>query len=398
MASLASAPAAAETAKKHTVTPWEVDTDGGVDYEKLTRDFGSSNITPELIGRLERVTGQKAHPWLTRGIYYSHRDLNLMLDLYEKGEKFYLYTGRGPSSESLHLGHMLPFIFTKWLQDVFQCPLVIQLTDDEKFLWKDLAAEECHKLGYENARDIIAMGFDIKKTFIFSDFDYIGHLYPTICEIQKRVTFNQAKGIFGFDNHCNIGKIAFPAIQAAPSFSCAFKIPLRGKEKMPCLIPCAIDQDPYFRMTRDIAPRMKQAKPALLHCKFFPALTGQNTKMGASVANTAVFVSDTAKQIKKKINKHAFSGGQETLELQRELGANIDVDIPYQWLKFFLMDDEQLAEIGSKYASGEMLTGEVKKILIEVLQKIVAQHQADKAKVTMETVKAFMEVRPLEWE
>lgn len=120
--------------------------------------------------------------------------------------------------------------------------------------------------------------------------------------------------------------------------------------------------------------------------------------MGASVANTAVFVSDTPKQIKKKINKHAFSGGQETLELQRELGANIDVDIPYQWLKFFLMDDEQLAEIGSKYASGEMLTGEVKKILIEVLQKIVAQHQTEKAKVTMETVKAFMEVRPLEWE
>ena len=149
MASLASAPAAAETAKKHTVTPWEVDTDGGVDYEKLTRDFGSSNITPELIGRLERVTGQKAHPWLTRGIYYSHRDLNLMLDLYEKGEKFYLYTGRGPSSESLHLGHMLPFIFTKWLQDALDVPLVIQMTDDEKFLFKGHYDDQTGDIGLD---------------------------------------------------------------------------------------------------------------------------------------------------------------------------------------------------------------------------------------------------------
>lgn len=41
------------------------------------------------------------------------RDLNEILDLYEKGEKFYLYTGRGPSSEALHLGHLIPFMFTK---------------------------------------------------------------------------------------------------------------------------------------------------------------------------------------------------------------------------------------------------------------------------------------------
>jgi tryptophanyl-tRNA synthetase len=76
-----------------------------------------------------------------------------MLDLYEKGTKFYLYTGRGPSSEALHLGHLIPFQFTKWLQDVFDCPLVIQLTDDEKFLFKaDLKLEECHRLAYENVK------------------------------------------------------------------------------------------------------------------------------------------------------------------------------------------------------------------------------------------------------
>ena len=384
--------------KKQVVTPWVVQSDDGVDYNKLIKDYGSQPISDELIQRMEKIIGQPAHPWIKRGIYFSHRDLNSMLDMYEKGIKFYLYTGRGPSSEALHLGHLLPFMFTKWLQDVFNCPLVIQLTDDEKFLWKDLALEECHRLGYENTKDIIAMGFDIKKTFIFSDLDYIQHLYPTVLEIQKRVTFNQARGIFGFTDSDNIGKQAFPAMQAAPSFSKAFKIPLKGLKNMPCLIPCAIDQDPYFRMTRDVAPRMKLHKPALIHCKFFPALQGQNTKMSASSQNTAVYCTDTDKQIKKKINKHAFSGGQETLELQRELGANLDVDIPYQWLRFFLMDDDRLEEIATKYSSGEMLTGEVKKELIGVLQKLVKNHQEKRAAVTDEMVKEFMRIRELEWE
>ena len=39
-----------------------------------------------------------------------------------------------------------------------------------------------------------------------------------------------------------------------------------------CLIPCAIDQDPYFRMTRDVAPRLGHHKPALIESRFFPAL------------------------------------------------------------------------------------------------------------------------------
>jgi len=60
------------------------------------------------------------------------------------------------------------------LQDVFDVPLVIQLTDDEKFLWKDMKLDEAHKLAFENAKDIIACGFDIEKTFIFSDFEFIG--------------------------------------------------------------------------------------------------------------------------------------------------------------------------------------------------------------------------------
>jgi len=64
-------------------------------------------------------------------------------------------------------------LFYRWLQDTFNVPLVVQMTDDEKFLWKDLELDEANRLAHENAKDIIACGFDMDKTFIFSDVEYI---------------------------------------------------------------------------------------------------------------------------------------------------------------------------------------------------------------------------------
>lgn len=137
---------AAAPKKEQIVDPWTVESEETIDYDKLIQQFGSQRLTVDLVERIERLTGQKAHRFLRREIFFSHRDLSEMLDLYEAGKKFYLYTGRGPSSESLHLGHTIPFHFTKWLQEVFDCPLVIQLTDDEKFLFKpELKLEECHR-------------------------------------------------------------------------------------------------------------------------------------------------------------------------------------------------------------------------------------------------------------
>merc|ERR1712166_191833 len=90
----------------------------------------------------------------------------------------------------------------------------------------------------ENAKDIIACGFDKKKTFIFSDLEYVGHMYPNIVRIQKAITYNTARSLFGFQGDNNIGQSAFPAVQAAPSFPSSFNIPLKNSPKMPCLIPC----------------------------------------------------------------------------------------------------------------------------------------------------------------
>ena len=126
-------------------------------------------------------------------------------------------------------------------------------------------------LTIENAKDIVACGFDVKKTFLFSDLEYVHQMYPNILRIWRSVNYSQISGIFGFVGSDAIGKSAFPAIQAAPSFATSFPTVLNAKcalltqsavdcdpvensknAHIACLIPCAIDQDPYFRMTRDI--------------------------------------------------------------------------------------------------------------------------------------------------
>ncbi|CAG2210588.1 WARS [Mytilus edulis] len=385
------------------VNPWDVVSSSakGVDYSKLIKRFGSTEIDKELMDRMVKLTGKPTHHFLRRGIFFSHRDMHQILDLVEKKKGFYLYTGRGPSSESMHLGHLIPFIFTKWLQDTFDVPLVIQMTDDEKFLWKDLTIEETNKLAHENAKDIIACGFDKNKTFIFSDVEYISEsteFYKMMCKIQKLVTFNQVKGIFGFTDSDSIGKISFPAIQATPSFSSAFPQIFNGKKDVPCLIPCAIDQDPYFRMTRDVAPRLGLLKPALLHSTFFPALQGAHGKMSASDPNSSIFLTDSDEQIKTKINKYAFSGGKPTEEEHRKHGGNCDIDVSYQYLTFFMEDDAKLADIKSRYTSGKMLTGELKQELTNVLQKLVGEHRERRLNVTDDIVNEYMKSRKLKFE
>ena len=390
---------------KQTVTPFNVDTDdaAGVDYETLIKEFGCSKLLEETVQRFEKLFNIKAHHFLRRKIFFCHREFNKILDCIEFKKPYYLYTGRGPSNISLHLGHAVPFLFTKYLHDVFNCILVIQITDDEKFLYKkELKLDETIKMGFENVKDIIAFGFDLKRTFIFSDCNYIQHIYKNTLKIQKQITYNQIKSLFGFNDSDNIGKISFPAVQCAPCLSDSFPHIFGDRKDAVSLIPCAIDQDPYFRLMRDIAQKLGYNKTCTIYGKFLPALQGLQTKMSSSAPNnknpteTIILMSDKPKEIKRKINKYAFSGGQATAEEQKIKGANLDVDISYRYLEFFLEDDVKLEEIAKKYKSGEMLTGEIKQELSNVLEKFVTDYQISRSKVTDEDVRKFMEIRKMD--
>ncbi|KAH3684655.1 hypothetical protein WICPIJ_004371 [Wickerhamomyces pijperi] len=386
------------------ITPWEVegavDANGqaqAIDYDKLISQFGTKKITEETLQRFRDVTGVEPHHYLKKGFFFSERDFNKILDLYEHGEKFFLYTGRGPSSNGMHLGHLIPFIFTKWLQDVFDAPLVIELTDDEKFLFKPkLTIEDVRSFAKENAKDIISIGFDPENTFIFSDLDYMGGaFYENVVRTSRQITTSTARSVFGFQDSDCIGKLHFASIQIATAFPSSFPDVLGLPPKTPCLIPCAIDQDPYFRVCRDVADKLKFAKPALIHSRFFPALQGSQTKMSASDDTSAIFLDDTVKQISKKINKYAFSGGQVTVEDHRKFGGNPDVDVAYQYLEFFLDDDAKLKEVYDTYKSGELLSGELKKLTADEIAKFVVKFQAKRKTVDQAELDKYMKPHKL---
>jgi len=353
--------------EKFKVTPWEVS--GKVDYNRLIKEFGTERISENMLKGIEKLAGD-LHFLLRRKIFFSHRDLNWLFKEYEKGNKFFLYTGRGPSGKT-HIGHLVPWILTKWFQDKFNCNLYFQFTDDEKFLFNpELSLKDTKKLAYENALDVIAIGFDAKRTKFIMDTENIKKIYPLALKVAKKLTFSTVKAVFGFTNETNVGSIFFTTIQSAPCFF----------EDKPCLIPLAIDQDAHFRITRDIAPKLGLRKPALVHSIFLPGLTG-SAKMSSSIPGDALFTTDTPKQVEKKVKKYAFSGGQPTVAEHRKKGGNPDIDISYQWLKIlFEPDDKKLQKIYNDYKSGKLLTSELKEILIEKVKAFLKKHQVAREK------------------
>lgn len=354
------------------VTPWKVE--GDIDYDKLIEKFGTKRITKDLFDKLEKHAGYR-HLQLRRDIFFSHRDLDWWLDVYERGEPVGLYTGRGPSGP-VHLGHLLPWFFTKYLQKTFDAHLYFQMTDDEKFLFNpELTLEETNAYTYDNALDLIAVGFEPEKTHIISDVDNIDSLYRLSLKVAKRVTFSTIKAVFGLTDSDNIGLIFFPAIQAVPSFIQS----AREGRKIAVLIPAAIDQDPYWRVTRDIAEKLGYYKPAQMHAKFLPGL-GKGGKMSASMPETAIFTTDPPELADKKVME-AFTGGQPTIREQREKGGNPNVCSIYAYYYFiFEEDDSKLVEIEGQCRSGTLICGDCKLKLAKRVKRFLVDFQEKRRK------------------
>ena len=345
------------------VTPWHVE--GDIDYDKLIKQFGTQKISNELLSKLQKITGED-HFMLRRGVFFSHRDLNLILENYEKGKEFFLYTGRGPSGHT-HIGHLIPWVFAKWLQDKFHVDMYFQLTDDEKFFAKqDLSLDQTTNFALENALDFIALGFKPENTKIIVNTKNIKTLYPIAAQVAKKINFSNTKAVFGFTNDTNLGMIFYTCLQSAPCFI----------EDKQVLIPLGVDQDPHFRITRDIAPKINKTKPALIHNIMIPSLLGPGGKMSASDEKSTIYTTDSPEVVKKKINKYAFSGGQPDIDEHRKIGGDPDIDVSYQYLRiFFEQDDSKMKKIYDDYKSGKMLTGELKSILIEKINEFLSLHQ-----------------------
>lgn len=391
------------------VTPWKVEAKGpkGIAYDRIISQFKSEVVDQQLRDRFQSVVASSRaaqgkddlpmHPLLKRGLAFSHRGLGDILDEVEKKRSFYLYTGRGPSASSMHIGHTVPFLLTKYLQDAFGMPLVIQITDDEKFLFRDTSLESSNKLAISNIKDIMAFGLDPSRTFIFRNTEYIGRMYRSVLEIQRLMTANMVKNTFGLEDSDNVGKFSFASIQAAPSFVSSFPnvLPIKSTN-MKCLIPCAIDQDPFFILTRSICDRLKRPKPSLIHTMFLPALKGPGFKMSSSAEhNGVVLLSDSDEAVRKKM-RSAFSGGRGTLEDLKAHGPDMESDVAMQYIRFFEPSDAKVSEIEEAYMSGAIHSGQVKdKAADALIENVLAPWRARRALITDDAVRAIMTERDI---
>lgn len=369
--------------KEIIVTPWEVsgDLEDRI-YIKLIEKFGTQALSQHLIEKFRKLTGE-IHPLIKSQYFFSHRDLDWLLTKYEHGDPFYLYTGRGPSG-FIHIGHILPWLFTKYLQDKFGSKLLFQFTDDEKFLYNQQATRETiSKYTSENILDIIAIGFQPNLTKIIIDTQHINYLYPIATEIAKKITFSTAKAVFGFTNTTNIGMIGFPPIQAAPCFLPS----IIEKKPTPVLIPAAIDQDPYWRITRDIAEKLGFYKPAQIHSKFLPSLS-RISKMSSSKPETAIFTTDEPEIVEKKVLS-SFTGGQATISLQKKLGGNADICPVFTYLKYFFDNEKESLERYIRCKSGNLLCGECKSDLADNTKTFIIDFKRKREKA-QDKVKDFM--------
>jgi tryptophanyl-tRNA synthetase len=356
------------------MTPWEVN--GKIDYTILERQFGIKQINEDLLERI-KIQAHELHYMFRRNIFFGHRELNWILDEYEKGNPFYLYTGRAPSG-NMTLGHLIPFLLTKWLQEKFDVEIYIQIPDEEKFLSKENIRDinKQRELCYDNILDILALGFNPKKTKIFLDTEYASVLYKQACRVAKHITFSTVKDAFEIKNETNIGLIFYTSMQAVPAFLKSIEV----GHNVPCLIPLAVDQDVHFRVARDVIGKLGYYKPAILHGKFLPGLDG-STKMSSSNPNNAIYLTDTHEEVIKKVNK-AVTGQQATAELQKKYGGDPEKCMICQYYKYlFEPDDKKLEAIFEAERTGTILAGEHKKDLAEKINRFLDEHNKKKKEI-----------------
>ncbi len=362
--------------KRYVLTPWEVK--GKIDYKKLIEEFGVKEIDDELLTKIKKIAGN-LHILLKRRFFYAHRDLDIVIDEYEKGKKFFLYTGVAPSRSTMHMGHIIPFILTKWLQESFGANTYIMVPDDEKYWAKKGDLKSIREFAIKNIKHVIALGFDPDKTFIFLNTEYIKHLYEIALPIARYINLSIAKATFGFSGETSVGLIFYPALQIAPTFF----------EENRCLIPCGIDQDPYFRLQRDIAEKFGKNKAAEILSKFLWGLQGPDSKMSASKPETAIFLDDDPEIAKKKV-MDAFTGGRATIKEQREKGGNPDICCVYQlYYILFEEDEKKLKERYTMCKLGNLICGDCKKELAERVARFLKDHQR-KLKEAEKKIDKFM--------
>lgn len=342
------------------IDPW-----GDVELENYREKMEKFGIEPieEVADRLPD------HRFIRRGIVFGHRDLDLLLDARDENDEFAMMTGIMPSGV-FHFGHKCVVDQVKMYQEM-GAQVTLAAADIESYNTRDISLDEARKLVVEQyLKNYAAMGVDMDSVdFYFQSQAGNNHLARSKM-FSRYLTQNQVESAYG---SAAPAKIASALTQYADILRPQF--PENGGPK-PTVVPVGLDQDAHIRLTRDVADSYREqdfVKPSSTYNKFMRGLQGG--KMSSSNPKSYIALTDSVEEAKKKIDQ-AKTGGQDTLEEHREKGADVSEDMVLELLEFHLIkDDKELKRIKEEYASGEMLSGEVKQIAKDKLEEFLLEHR-----------------------
>ena len=357
---------------KRAFNPWEVK--GKIDYNKLVKDFGVS-----LMKDLPEVFNKEL--LFRRKIIFAHRDFQRILESIRDKKKFVMMTGLMPTGK-FHLGHAIlarQFSFYQKLG----AKIYIAVADLESYNTRGQSLEDSRKTAIEEyITNYIALGLEPKNCEIYfqsqrsKDAKKANAYYRLQNLLAKHATFNEFKAVYG---DINPGKMLSSLLQASDILHPQLT---EFESFCPVVIPVGIDQDPHIRLARDLSKRIKNPKLIQLSSTYHLFAPGlKRDKMSASDSNSYIALTDTPKEVKTKINKYAFSGGQPTLDEHKKKGGNPDIDVSFQYLRMLLEEeDEKLKQIYNDYKSGKLSTGDLKKYTIDKINDFLLKHQKDRDK------------------
>lgn len=334
------------------------------DYERLYQEFGIKPFEP-LLSQLKDPSAA-----MRRGVIFGHRDFERILSAMKGGQEFAVMSGIKPTGE-FHLGTLQTarevIYFQQHGAKAFYCIADVEAYEDNR-----IAFERSQKYAVGNVADLLALGFDSKKGYIYQQ-SKEERVKDLAINFGRGVTLSTMKAIYG-ERH--MGLYLSALIQAGDILLPQLKD--FGGPK-PTVVPVGIDQDPHLRLTRDLAFKFRRRfnfiPPASTYHKLIKALDG-SPKMSKRNPMTYFTLEESPQVIAKKIVM-SFTGGRPTAEEQRRLGANPDICPIYDlYLFHFFEKDEDVTKLYSQECKGgKILCGEDKQRLIKIVTDFVKEHQ-----------------------
>ncbi|MBS7605587.1 MAG: tryptophan--tRNA ligase [Candidatus Bathyarchaeia archaeon] len=336
------------------------------DYERLFTEFGIRPLKPLL--------SEIPNPFMAmrRGVIFGHRDLERVIEAMKSGREYAVMSGIKPTGE-FHLGTLMTareiIYFQQQGATAFYC-----IADIEAYEDNGIPFEESEKIAINNVADLLALGFDPRRGYIYRQ-SKEERVKDLAIIFSRGVTLATIKAIYG-ERHMGLylsaliqaGDILMPQLEDF------------GGPK-PTVVPVGIDQDPHIRFTRDLADKFQNKfrfiPPSSTYHRLIKALDG-SYKMSKRDPMSYFTLDEDPEIIKKKIF-NAFTGGRPTAEEQRKLGGNPEICPIFDlYLFHFLEDDKEVIELYNDCKHGNILCGEDKSRLAKIVMDFVKEHQRRK--------------------